>query len=349
MGNLLSKGRAHLVWGKRILPFVLTLLIVGGLLSQISVRDVVGLLSSISYRWVLVGLACYLVTNVFRAFRLQVLLPDQTTQLLNLLSISVAQSMFNNILPARLGELSLVYLLNKYEAIPLDRATVALIVARVFDYLAVAAIFVVAAMVSVRNLPQNAANFIFAAITVMLLSVVILLSAAWWGRGLVLVQWLLGRLGVVRHRLVVSGLQKMHQVVEAFELVTSPIRYLLVFGWSLFVWCGTFAWFYAFLRSMHIQVVVDSLVVGSTFAVLSKAVPFISVGGLGAHEAGWTVGFMLVGFDKTTAISSGFAVNILTLLSSLALGPWGLWILTRMRLGSSPGLAQAGTVEEDTR
>ncbi|MFQ5577338.1 MAG: hypothetical protein ACE5G8_10175, partial [Anaerolineae bacterium] len=59
---------------------------------------------------------------------------------------------------------------------------------------------------------------------------------------------------------------------------------------------------------------------GATFAVLSKAIPFISIGGLGAHEAGWTVGFSLIGFNRATAILSGFAVNILTILSSVLLG-----------------------------
>jgi hypothetical protein len=37
----------------------------------------------------------------------------------------------------------------------------------------------------------------------------------------------------------------------------------------------------------------------------------------------------LIGFDRTTAILSGFAVNLLTLVTSVILGPIGLLILRR--------------------
>jgi uncharacterized protein (TIRG00374 family) len=309
----------------RVLPPILALAIIAWLLSQISLRDVTGLLSNLSYLWLAVGVGCYFVTNVCRAFRLKVLLPNQTTHLPDLVSIAIAQSMFNNILPARVGELSLVYLLNRYERVPLSSATVALILARVFDLVAVAAIFVVAALVSLGDLPEKASIVIRIVSVAMVLMVAVLVSAVrLGGRGLRLIQRILGYFELDQHPTAEFGLAKMLQVMQAFEAIQTPKRYLYVFIWSLFVWFGTFAWFYAFLRSTGVQVAVTSLIVGSTFAVLSKAIPFISIGGLGAHEVGWTAGFILVGLDKTTAIASGFAVNILTILSSVVLGTLGL-------------------------
>ena len=53
------------------------------------------------------------------------------------------------------------------------------------------------------------------------------------------------------------------------------------------------------------------------------------------------MGFMLVGFDKGTAIATGFAVNILTLLSSLVFGLGGLGLLrVGERLGK-PAIREA--------
>jgi uncharacterized protein (TIRG00374 family) len=308
-----------------ILPPILALAIIAWLLSQISLRDVAGLLSNLSYLWVAVGVACYFVTNVFRAFRLKILLPNQTTHLPDLVSIAIAQSMFNNILPARVGELSLVYFLNRYEHVSLSSATVALILARVFDLVAVAVIFVVAASISLDDLPETASIVIRLISVAMVLAVAVLvLAVRLGGRGLQLIRRILGYFGLDQHPIAAFGLAKMLQVVQAFEAIQSPQRYLYVLLWSLLVWFGTFTWFYAFLRGTGIQVAVTSLIVGSTFAVLSKAIPFISIGGLGAHEVGWTAGFILVGLDKTTAIASGFAVNILTILSSVVLGTLGL-------------------------
>jgi uncharacterized membrane protein YbhN (UPF0104 family) len=102
------------------------------------------------------------------------------------------------------------------------------------------------------------------------------------------------------------------------------------------IWLGTFGWFWAFLAAVGIRTKAAEVIVGATFAVLSKAIPFVTVGGLGAHEVGWTVGFMLVGFEKQTAIASGFAVNILTLLASLFFGGLGLAGLALARRWKQP-------------
>jgi uncharacterized membrane protein YbhN (UPF0104 family) len=119
--------------------------------------------------------------------------------------------------------------------------------------------------------------------------------------------------------------------VRALEAIRSLRTYLVTALWSLLIWLFTFAWFWAFLAALGIRTEAAEVIVGATFAVLSKAIPFITVGGLGAHEAGWTMGFLLVGFDQPTAIASGFAVNVLTLVASLLCGGLGLLGLTLAR------------------
>jgi uncharacterized membrane protein YbhN (UPF0104 family) len=67
--------------------------------------------------------------------------------------------------------------------------------------------------------------------------------------------------------------------------------------------------------------------VGATFATISKAIPLVTVGGFGVHEAGWSLGFLLVGMPLETAVASGFAVNILTLVASITLtGFTSIWL-----------------------
>jgi uncharacterized membrane protein YbhN (UPF0104 family) len=90
-----------------------------------------------------------------------------------------------------------------------------------------------------------------------------------------------------------------------------------VFFWSILGWLTTFAWFAAFLQAIHVPVRYPLVIVGATLATLSKAIPLVTVGGLGAHEAGWALGFRLVGMPLGMAIASGFAVNVLTLFASL--------------------------------
>ena len=82
-------------------------------------------------------------------------------------------------------------------------------------------------------------------------------------------------------------------------------------------WLTTFAWFTAFLAAINIPVPLPLVIVGAAFATLSKALPLATVGGFGAHEAGWAFGFHLIGMPADLAIASGFAINILTLLASI--------------------------------
>jgi uncharacterized membrane protein YbhN (UPF0104 family) len=140
---------------------------------------------------------------------------------------------------------------------------------------------------------------------------------------------MLGRL-LPGSRLVAGLLTQMRAAVRAFEAIISQRRALLpAIGYSLPIWLGTFAWFYAFMTGLNLRVTPVQLVLGATFAVLSKALPLGTIGGFGTHEAGWTVGFMLVGLEREVAIASGFAVNILTLLASLFFGlgslGWMAW------------------------
>lgn len=50
-------------------------------------------------------------------------------------------------------------------------------------------------------------------------------------------------------------------------------------------------------------------------------------GDFGTHEADWELGFRPVRLLLKTAVASGFAVNILTLLASLVAGAMALGIM----------------------
>jgi len=326
---LTDQRRARLLSAlRRALPVLLTLGLIGLLLSQISPWDVVALLAHLSYPWVAAGVLCYVVTNAIRTLRFAALVRSRPIRLPRLLVTTFALSMFNNILPARSGELSFIYFMGRHHGVPAGEATATLIIARIFDYATVAALFVIVALASLARLPSYAARIISLVLFFLILSLAILVSLAWLGRrSLGLLRRLIGRLGLGERPLSASALRVGEGIACAFEAIPSSRTYLVVSLLSLLAWLGTFAWFACFLASMGVRTGLSQTIVGATFAVLSKALPFVTVGGLGTHEAGWTVGFMLVGFDKETAIATGFAVNILTLLSSLlfGLGGLGLW------------------------
>jgi uncharacterized membrane protein YbhN (UPF0104 family) len=129
--------------------------------------------------------------------------------------------------------------------------------------------------------------------------------------------WFVQRLGQAERPFVQKLLSGGQKAVMAVGRVHTVRTYSRVLGWSLAGWLTTFAWFTAFMQAIHVPVPYPSVIVGATFATLTKALPFITVGGFGAHEAGWAFGFNLIGMSADLAIASGFAVNILTLLASI--------------------------------
>ena len=317
---------------KSILSAVFTGMIVVLLLTQISPADVWHLLTEAALPWIALGVLLYFVNNIGRAIRLRILLPNQNTQFYKVLLIVNAYTMFNYILPVWMGEVSLLYFLKKYEDVSLDKGGAALVVGRIMDYLAVAVLFIIGAwLLRGQLLAANATlttTILEAALVIILAAIIVLVALVWGGQQAVkLTEGLMQRLGLRAFAPVKFTLKALDKIVAAFAAIHSFRRYLLAFGWSFCLWVTIFTRFYAFMRGIGIKATLLETVVGSTFAVISKSIPFLTFGGIGTHEAGWTIGFVLVGFDKTTAISSGFAVNILTLLTTILIGAASLAML----------------------
>lgn len=307
---------------RQVLPLLGGLALIVLLLRQIEPRDVLTLLLNVDVRWLAVGGVWYALTNVLRAFRFGALLEWRGLwRPLTILPEMFAMNFLNNVLPARSGELSFPYFMVTRHKVSFGESATVLILARIFDYLAVACLFVLFAVLELSGLQPNAARVIWAVVVLLAASVGMLLLAPW-----------LANVGFdLAHRLfrtrrnpsgrVNRFLEKAQaQIVPTLRRVRSARTYARALGWSVLVWMAMFACFTAFLQAIRLPQPYALVVVGSTFATLAKALPMLTVGGFGAHEAGWALGFSLTGMDTTLAITSGFAVNILILLTSSLMG-----------------------------
>jgi uncharacterized membrane protein YbhN (UPF0104 family) len=99
----------------------------------------------------------------------------------------------------------------------------------------------------------------------------------------------------------------------------------------LVLWLLTFGGFFAIMRSFSLPVGVSQTVLGSTAAVVTGFLPIGGIGNFGTLEAGWALGFALVGLEQEQAVASGFGVSLTTFSYAALLGLLG-WI----------GLARAG-------
>lgn len=359
-------------WIKRLIPYVVALVIIALLLSQIHPIAIIHLLIGIDWRWLLVAIGAYAFTNLMRAFRFNALLElhaaKPSSHLIGpvasqhkdvqgvsgrvggllaaaqLLPEMFALSFFNNTLPSRSGEVSFPYFMWRRHKVAVGESSAALIVVRIFDYMAMSLLYVVCASANLHRLAPSATSAVWAVGLLLVISLALLLSAPWLGqRVLDALWWLMRRLSLDQRHAVRVVLGVVQQAVDHFRKIRSFRAYAITLGWSLLTWIGTFAWFAASMQGIGVGQPYGLVVVGATFASLAKAVPFITIGGFGAHEAGWTVGFSLVGMPVSIAIASGFAVNILTLLMSVVFGGAALAFMAvqEKRIGRTTEDAQA--------
>jgi uncharacterized membrane protein YbhN (UPF0104 family) len=305
---------------KRLLPYLVAALIVWLLFRQISFHLIWQLLSRAQIKWIVVGLGWYVVTIILRAYRLGTLLDMKGWyRPLFLLPDVLALSLINNLLPTRAGELSFPIIMQRRHGLALSEGLVLLFIVRFFDFLCVIALFIIFAHLNRATLSSAAGSFILI-LSLLLVPLFILLALLPWlgNMGLQAIIWFGQRMGwgerPFGQKVVASG----QTAVRVIDRVNHIQTYGRVLGWSLAGWLTTFAWFAAFLAAINIPVPWALVIVGASFATLSKALPLATVGGFGAHEAGWAFGFHLIGMSADLAIASGFAVNILTLLASIS-------------------------------
>lgn len=324
-------------WIKRLLPVGVTSMIVWLLLCQIELATIWQMLAGADGRWLLVGLGLYLLTNVWRAYRFGALMNIKGILApLHLLPDMVLLSFLNNVLPARSGELSFPYIMHKRHDTPIGDTITFLLIVRIFDLLTIVILFLVFVGVAQAQLAVTTGletGRLVGTVFMFLLPVLLFLALLpWLGKyGYQLLGWMLHRLGMTDGRLGSWLLVVGEKAVEAMGRVHNRAVYARVFFWSILGWLTTFAWFAAFMQAIGTPLRYPLVVVGASFATVSKAIPFMTVGGFGAHEAGWSVGFYLVGLPLEQAIASGFAVNILTLLASVLVVGVVLMFLNRKR------------------
>lgn len=117
----------------KVAAVIITVILVAILLSQISIGDVAKTLISIDPIYIIIGFILYLGSYFFRALRFHILLNSKVS-IKDLFSIVCVHNMANNILPARTGEVSYVYLSKKLHNISVGEGVASLMVARVFDF-----------------------------------------------------------------------------------------------------------------------------------------------------------------------------------------------------------------------
>jgi uncharacterized protein (TIRG00374 family) len=265
----------------------------------------------------LLAAACmvYFISNFFKMLRFRVMLKDCRIPLFDLYTITSYHNFYNQIMPARTGELTFVYYLKKIGKADISKGLHILVVARIFDFIVISAFFICSILLFFGS--RTSMAIIVAAVVFFVISIVALFNLKW-------IMILFRRIFLTltrnerlqRHRIVAKIRGTLDLVVnEFFEFKTAQFVPALALT-SILTWGALYFLFYVAIRSFGIDIGLIQSVAGSTGGVLTNVLPINSFGSFGTLEAGWTGGFILVGMSEQDAIFTGFGYHFISLFAS---------------------------------
>lgn len=313
---------------KKLITVFITFLLLGIILSQIKIEDLILTIKNINKIYLVLGFLLYAFSYVLRGFRFHILL-DKKISLTDLFHIVCVHNMVNSILPARSGELSYIYILKKYHAKSTGEGVATLMVARVLDFITISLLFFISSLF-ISDLPEMFSGIIWLVVLFMVLLAAFLIVLLYAGEiFLRFANSVFITFKIDNNNLVRLFLGKTKEIVENFKNIKNNGKMTELCIISFLIWLTLYFLNYVLIRSLDINISFFAVLLASTFVVFMSILPIQGLGGFGTYEAGWTIGFISIGLTKELAINSGIVVHIIGIVYYMLLGFYGYQYLCK--------------------
>ncbi len=280
----------------------ITIVLVFFLLSQIRICDFIIILSKINLLYLFFAFIPYVCAYFLRALRFYILL-NREISVKDLFSIVCLHTFMNNILPARTGELTYIYLL-KLRNKKISEGIATLAFARFFDFISISLLFIISSFF-VGLLKEFITLICVTFLIITSISCFIFMSKKFMKKRM---------LDLPR---------KIEEIIDNFMHVrkSGKLKQLMVV--SIFVWISLYSAVYFVAISINSNFTFFEVLFASSFAIITTILPIQGIGGFGTTEGGWCIGLIAIGLAKDVAISTGFVFHIIILAYSAILGFYG--------------------------
>ncbi|MFH1131875.1 MAG: lysylphosphatidylglycerol synthase transmembrane domain-containing protein [Pseudomonadota bacterium] len=307
-----------------VLGIIVTTVLLGWLFRNMDWAQLGGMFKHMTWRLALIGLGIVFLLQVVRSARFVVFAPK--TPFLTMLSITAVHTFMLRIMPARTGELVYAFLVKRAGTAGFGESLVSLLLLRILDATVVIVIFAVAlAFNRGIYLGDPLWGMIIAGLLVLLGTLAIVFFHRLLRFGLRIAKSVLQLLGLHKKPTVHRIFSRLGEVVASSAKIPSAVMSKAVI-YTAAHWLVIFALIYWAMRAFYIPVGLGQVVLGGTAVIVSSFLPVSAVGSFGILEAGWAMGFTLVGLESGTAAASGVAFSVITLVYAALLASVG-WIL----------------------
>jgi uncharacterized protein (TIRG00374 family) len=312
----------------KIIAVVITLFFVAILFTQISPGDIVKTLYQVNPLCLIAGFFLYTGCYFFRSVRFHYLL-NREMPVRDLFPVVCLHNLITMVLPARTGELSYIYLVNKHHGRTIGEGIATLFIARMFDVISISSLFLISFALVVHSLNANT-GFIFGVILVLGLFLMLLFIFLNKSRSfLEAFIKLCSYAGIENTRPVNLIVRKGEETIAALEIARTSKEYsfITIFLLSLGVWGCLYAFTALMVITMDIHAGFSAIIFACTFAFMTAILPVQGIGNFGTFEAGWTLGFLSIGVPPELAVSTGFSFHIINVIFNGILGLAGIILL----------------------
>lgn len=260
----------------------------------------------INWWWMLASVGAYLVTYLFRAWRIYLIVRrEQPVRYGTIYRVSLIHQFYNRILPFKTGELSLVYLLKKNCNLGAGNGSLVLLFIRVFDFLVMFMMFLLCSFMIGIDLIDR--KYIYGILAVFVLF-------------LCLLPYLLKFLPkIVKH-------PKAAELSAFYKRSVTPQVLVKTFVSTLLMWLFLYLSMHLVIAAFSISIPFYVTVCATFLASVGGMLPINGIGGFGAVETGWVLGFTLLGLDKPAAVASSIVSNLESFVIIVLFGAGALLI-----------------------
>ena len=314
--------------GYILLSLVVSVILIWILLRQVNPKDFLYTFSNIFFPALLAYFAISLFGSFLRAWRYKLLLYPQKISWRNIFLVTFIRNLFVDLLPARIGSLSYIYILNKRLEVSFNTATSSFVVAFVYDFISLSPFLILAILaVGLGTTSISTPLMLLFSILFLVIMLVIYWQLIGFCRILIAVYGFFLR--VIKYdqkQWAEVSIEKLQLTVEDIAQIRKRRTDLPVFLLSLGIRMAKYGALYILLFAL-LQVhgyTLGSLsiwktILGITGAEMTGFFPIKGLGGYGTWETAWALILTLLGFESRIAVLSS-GIHLVTNLFEYILG-----------------------------
>jgi uncharacterized membrane protein YbhN (UPF0104 family) len=284
--------------------------------------------------YMVVGLASTVLRNVRYLILLRASETDIPISGGQMFLVTLVRNLFSDLLPARVGSLIYVVILNARFGFPVEIGTSVWAVAFVLDLVVMVPLIALGVMVvgadrlgiSIGMLAAVASLFFIATVAALSYLPQIVSRA---GRFVARIAPMWRKGALIKEKLELTGVEIRaiyHKGILARVIVLSFLVRILKYGCIAFL-------VYAILSPIDPDrytlraIGYWPVFLGASLAELSASTPLSGIGGFGLYEGIWTGTFYLLGYPRELAALSGVSAHVITQIFGYSLGVLGIVVL----------------------